>query len=365
MAKSPPRAWLEFDWDALRHNACKVKEFAPHSKVMAVIKADAYGHGMLKAADVLRDHVDAFAVATLEEAIALRVQEKTQSIICLSGWLNELALSALEAAQISPVLFASHQLDWLRSRQAPFQGDIWIKLNTGMNRAGIALDSLSDTLNLVAGKVTGNVRLMSHFSDADSTDETEQQRTRQQIALFESACESITQEHGLNHDRSLANSAGTMAWAAAHYEWVRPGIMLYGSSPFANKAATQLGLKPVMRFKARISCLLKVKKGGCVGYGSTWRAPQDTHVALVSAGYADGYPRHASNVARVSINGTLSPIVGRVSMDSLTVDLNHHDHLPAIGSEVELWGERISADEVAVAADTIAYELFCQAHPRA
>ncbi len=352
------RAWIRFDRQALRDNVAVVKSAAPESQVMAVVKANAYGHGMIEVAQAIADQVDAYAVASLEEAIELRGHFPAKLIVCLSGLIAPQQLSTFEHHQISPVIYDATHVAWIQALDSLFQGDIWMKLNTGMNRAGIHPDFCADACGIVSANIEGRVRLMSHFSDADANANNGQRgATEKQITRFDRAT------NGLGYERSMANSAGLLAWPDAHYDWVRPGIMLYGSSPLIGQSAAQLGLKPVMSLEARLIKVDEVNESDSVGYGSTWTAEKQTCIGLVACGYGDGYPRHLVQQAHAVIGGKRVPIVGRVSMDSLSVDLSKVPDVE-VGDVVQLWGNQLSADEVAQWAGTISYELFCKVTSR-
>ncbi len=315
---------------------------------MAVVKANAYGHGLEFAARTLASHVDAFATATLEEGQTLRKSINDHPIVCLSGLMNSNQLPDLYSSEITPVIFDLVQVKWFEASAFNFS-HVWLKIDTGMGRLGIAPDDVPLVMSrLLSADI--EVSLMTHFACADvpsaALNET-------QHRVFAKATEAY------NCPRSAANSAAILGLPHDHHDVIRPGIMLYGSSPLAHKSAESLGLNPVMRLYAKVLTIREMMPGDSVGYGARWIADQPSRVAVVSIGYADGYPRGVSDQAMVYINGHRHPVIGRVSMDSLTVLLDHSTRVD-VGDVVELWGENISIDETAVWANTIGYELMCK-----
>jgi alanine racemase len=335
------------NFDALKHNFQRVKHFAPDSKIMAVIKADAYGHGMLQCANAL-DQADGFAVAYISEAIELRNAGIQQPITVFQGFQNTQQLSQIQANNLSPVIYQSWQIDMLE-QQTLSDLSVWLKVNTGMNRLGVSPDEAMNCwrrlTNIKAIKETG---LSSHFANADVPEHPSNQ---QQIDVFNHLAQQT------NSPTSLANSAGLIAFSHSQGDWVRPGIMLYGSSPLQNKTSEQLGLRPVMQLQAPLIAINHFKKGEAIGYGSLWSCPEDMPVGVAAIGYGDGYPRHAMTGTPVSINGQMSQVLGRVSMDAISVDLRGVK--AQCGDRVELWGEAIPVDDVARSSESIAYELLC------
>ena len=343
-------AQVSIDNEALRHNLSRVKTFAPQSRVIAVIKANAYGHGVRNAAAVLSD-ADAFALATPNEAVLLRQSGVTKALIVLQGFSSPDELKLLAAHNIQPVIHHLSQVDILE-QCADLKLNVWLKVDTGMHRLGVPVDQAEDCYQrLQACDSVADIRLMSHFANADEPDHSMNQ---QQLSVLSSMAEQI----GIN-DISMANSAALIAFPESRMQWVRPGIMLYGSSPLKNKTAEELDLKAVMQFESRLIAIQDLKKGDAIGYGSTWQCPEDMSVGVVAAGYADGYPRHAKSGTPVWVNGVLCPLVGRVSMDSLCVDLRGVEAV--VGDRVVLWGRELSVDVVAEYASTIGYELLCNA----
>ncbi len=343
------------DLGALKHNLSIVRKNAPHSKILAVIKANAYGHGLETVAKALVA-ADGFAVAHFEEAITLREIDKDKPIILLQGFADEVELALLLSHSIEPVIHSFYQIDILEKLELPDTTNVWLKIDTGMNRLGIAhLEMLTawQRLNAIES-LKGRVKIMSHFANADDKSHA---GTEEQILLFQT----LTMQ--CNTEKSLANSAGLLHWPDSHMDWVRPGIMLYGVSPCEKESADSFELMPVMTLKSRIIAINQIQKDESIGYGHIWKAKQDTPIAVVGIGYGDGYPRHIKENTPVLINKTRYQIVGRVSMDMLCVELNEN-HNFNVGDEVVLWGEGLPVEEIAKQAGTIAYELLCQVTAR-
>jgi alanine racemase len=342
-------AQISIDTAALQHNLQCVKQFAPRSKILAVIKANAYGHGVITAARALAA-ADGFALAMTGEALQLRAAGFEQALLVLQGFQTLDELAQLAEQNIATVVHHETQLELLEKYPGP-ELDVWLKLDTGMHRLGFACDqvaALVARLQVCSG--VGRIRLLSHFANADVIDN---QLNIRQLESF------IKANAGSGFESSLANSAAIVSLPQSHFDWVRPGIMLYGSSPLSSHSAAELGLKAVMRFSAPVIAVKQLSAGDTVGYGSTWICERDTRVAYIAAGYADGYPRHACAGTPVQLNGQRCQLIGRVSMDSICIELG--DLEVAVGDLAELWGEHISVDEVASGAGTISYELLCQA----
>lgn len=344
--------------DALDHNLQTIRQRAPDARVMAVIKANAYGHGMLAVARHLAA-ADAFGVARLPEARKLRAAGIDKPVILLAGVLtrDELHEAAEERCEI--VVHCGEQLDLLRSTSIePLT--VWLKFDTGMNRLGFAADDAASTLD-AARRITaiGELRLMTHLSTADETDSAV---TREQLEVFRPLVE------GFDGAVSIANSPATFAWddvVNARHEfgftgdhWIRPGIGLFGVSPFGDRTGAELGLKPVMQFEARLIACKPLKAGGRVGYKGRYVAERDTMLGIVSAGYGDGYSRHFRDGTPVLLNGRRVPLIGNVSMDMIAVDLGP-DADDAPGDVATLWGDELPVEELAPWADAIPYELVC------
>lgn len=352
-------ACLSISRAALQHNLQRVRELAPGSKILAMVKADAYGHGARLVAETLAT-ADGVGVAILAEALALRAAGIRQPITVLEGVFTAEEMAEAVRHDLTVIVHQEAQLRLLEAVPAATPVDVWLKLDSGMHRLGVDPEHVPAAyrrLRTLPG--VRSVGLMTHFATADEPDSLQ---TRQQIAVFRSLQRAIEQETGNAVPDSLANSAAILAWPEAQGSWVRPGIMLYGGSPFADRSAASLGLRPVMTLQSRLIAVREIKAGEPVGYGATWEAPRDTRIGVVGIGYGDGYPRHAANGTPVLVNGARVPLAGRVSMDMITVDLGN---LPAaVGDPCVLWGEGLAADEVAAHAGTISYELFCKVTAR-
>ncbi|MEO7558288.1 MAG: alanine racemase [Gammaproteobacteria bacterium] len=344
----PPRALINLN--ALQHNLRRVHELAPGRRIMAIIKADAYGHGMVRIARALSD-VDAFGVARFNEAVTLRTAGLTQPIVLLEGFLDAAELPLICQHRLSIVVHHGAQLDMLERTPLAEPIGAWLKIDSGMHRLGFAPAEVEDAWRRLAlcPWISKPVRLMTHLACADDRAD---RRTLEQLACFNAAVNGLAAEH------SIANSAAILGWPQTHGEWVRPGLMLYGVSPFPGRIAQQEGLKPVMTLSTRLIAVHNLDKGASVGYGASWTCPQAMRVGIAAIGYGDGYPRHARPGTPVLLNGTRVPLIGRVSMDMICVDLSSQ---PAarIGDPVILWGEGLPVEEVAHYASTIPYELLC------
>ncbi len=341
--------------DALRFNFLQVRARAPASKIMAVIKANAYGHGITQVASALRNVVDAFAVAQFGEAIKLRKTGFSQRIVLLQGFANAQQLFTLSELDIDTVIHQFEQLYILQSTELEKPVHGWIKMDTGMHRLGFSIDQFNDVYEqlLKCKSIKEKPCCLSHFSNADDQSD---QKTNAQIALFKKLTQSIAAE------KSIANSAGILAWPDSHFEWIRPGIMLYGISPFANQYGKDLGLQPVMTLSANVIAIQSIKKGEKIGYGEMWQASINTKIAVLGIGYGDGYPRNAAIGTPVFISGIECPLIGRVSMDSICIDIGEHEI--SVGDVATLWGDELPIEKIAAAAATIPYELVCRVTER-
>ncbi|MDR0701814.1 MAG: alanine racemase [Azoarcus sp.] len=340
----PARALI--DLDALRHNYRLARQFHG-GQAFAVVKANAYGHGALACALALRGEADGYAVAFIDEALALRAGGIAAPILLLEGVFDTAEL--LEAARQWLWVAVHHpaQVEMIERTSLPAPLRVWIKVNSGMNRAGFSPDAVRTIWKrlIVDGKVK-DCGFMTHFARADEPDA---EATAEQIRTFDAATRSLPGE------RSLANSGAILAWPDSHRDWARPGIMLYGADPIPGEGH---GLLPVMTLASEIVAVRELAPGDPLGYGARFVAQRRTRVGLVAMGYADGYPRTAPDHVPVAVDGQIASLIGRVSMDMLTVDLTD---LPeaGIGSAVELWGKQVSVNRVAQSAGTISYELLC------
>ncbi|MCK5396591.1 MAG: alanine racemase, partial [Gammaproteobacteria bacterium] len=332
------------------NNLNRVREFSPQCQVMAVIKANAYGHGMLNAARQL-DGADLFAVAMPEEAFALRASGCTKPVLVLHGFCSIEELEKFSALNISTVVYQSHQLNLLLQSKLSTPVDVWIKVDTGMHRLGVPVEDVDSYFGQLRNSASvEKVYMMSHFANADDEGNV---INNSQLELF------INVTNDIDTGCSMANSAAIMRLPKSHFEVVRPGIMLYGSSPFSDASADDLGLQAVMQFESELIDIKQINAGEAIGYGGTFVADKDLTMGVVAAGYGDGYPRHAKTGTPVWINGQYSDLLGRVSMDSISIDLTGVD--AGIGDRAVLWGNELSVDKVAAASESIAYELLCNA----
>ncbi len=330
------------------HNNLKVARRATQARIMAVIKADAYGHGLLRCAEALAD-ADGFALLDLRDALRLREAGFRQSILLLEGAFSPDDLPRMAGHALACVIHSPHQLAMLDA--APRSGSklsVWLKVNSGMNRLGFTPQDIPVAMEkLKEHPSVREITLMTHFSHAD-----EAAGITSQLQVFNELAAPYRVA------RSLANSAALLRYPQTHGDWVRPGIMLYGASPFAETSAQALGLRPVMTLQSEIISVRELRTGECIGYGGTFCADRSMRIGVVACGYADGYPRHASTGTPVLVNDQRTRTLGRVSMDMLCVDLSAIPNA-AVGSRVTLWGEGLPVEEVAAAAGTISYELLC------
>jgi alanine racemase len=334
----------------LRHNLRCARALAPRSRIMAMVKANAYGHGLALAAGALSE-ADAFGVASLDEALVIRHAGLAHPIVLLEGVSAEAELEEAARYGCELVVHDQRQLALLEASRLDHALGVWLKLDTGMHRLGFAPGETRVAWERLhaAAAVRGPVRLMTHLACADEPGNAD---TRKQLQSFAMATA------GLRAERSLANSAALLAWPETHADWVRPGILLYGVSPFAGQRGTDHGLMPVMTMRTELIAVKTVARGNSVGYGGNWTADKDTRIGIAAIGYGDGYPRHAPNGTPVLVNGARVPLVGRVSMDMIAVDLCTQPDAHA-GDAVMLWGPELPVEEIARAAGTIPYELLC------
>lgn len=340
--------------DALRHNLGVMRARAPGSRVMAMVKADGYGHGLETVAGALRD-ADGFGVASVDDAARIRGLGLDQPVLVLSGFDCVEELARLRALGADSVVHHAAQLDMLeqagfdQASAAPIR--CWLKIDTGMHRLGFAPEAARGAHARLAAApgVADDIVLMTHFA---SSDEFDKPQTRAQLQVFADATA------GLPGPRSLANSAAILGWPDSHADWVRPGGALYGMSVVAGKPAADFGLRPAMDFATRLLAVNRVRRGERIGYGATWETPEDMPVGVAAVGYGDGYPRHAPSGTPVLVNGAPAQLVGRVSMDLAAIDLRAQPGARP-GDPVLLWGEGLPVETVAEAAGTIAYELTC------
>jgi alanine racemase len=336
------------DINALQYNYQFLNKKCPTAKAVAVIKANAYGHGAVKFAKAL-PQADAFAVSRLPEAVELRRAGISQPILLLEGCFCPEELKCAADMAFSIMIHNQRQLQELEQTNLSRPLQVWLKVDTGMHRLGIQpeqVEQFYQRLNASAN-VEGEIAFASHFNCAD---ELNSDATSKQIAIFEQATKAYP------GPKSLSNSAGTLHWPDAHYDYLRPGIALYGIAPRVDSTGTAEGLRPVMTLKSKLISVRKHKAGDAVGYGEKWTASQDTYIGVVAMGYGDGYPRTAPSGTPVLVNGKRVAIVGTVSMDMITLDLGP-DAMDQVGDEVIFWGDGLPVEEVALHIGTIAYEL--------
>jgi len=335
---------------ALANNLGVARSHAGRARIWAVIKANAYGHGLERAARALGT-AEGFAVLDFAEAARLRAVGVMQPILMLEGPFSAHDVRAIEEYRLTPVIHEARQIELLGELRA--SADVYLKVNSGMNRLGFTAASLTSSYQALRAHPRVNaITLMTHFADADGAT-----GVGAQLERFGALTKSFP---GL---RSLANSAALVRFPETRADWVRPGIILYGCSPFAERDAASLGLKPAMTLSSEIIATQELARGEGVGYGQGYRAERAMRIGVVACGYADGYPRHAPAGTPVLVNGKRTRIVGRVSMDMITVDLSDMPNA-GVGARVTLWGEGLPADEVAAAAQTLSYELLCALAPR-
>jgi len=337
--------------NAIKKNYLYAKSLSPQSKAIAVVKANAYGHGAIEVASHLEDCADLYGVACSEEAINLRKSgiDKTP-ILLMEGIFEESELKLIEKYNLITTICNLQQLDWLLDTEFNKPIDVFIKYDSGMGRLGFQDEAFISAINsLENSKKINNITMMTHFSNADNFESIS---TLVQIKKFENIINSK------KHTSSLANSAGTIKWSQSHKDYIRPGIMLYGSSPFADKSHLDM-LDPAMSLSSTLISIKSFKAGNSIGYGNRYICQQDMNIGVVAIGYGDGYPRSAEDGTPVFINGVKTSIAGKVSMDMITIDLTNVPE-PKIGDRVELFGNNISVDEVAEHCKTISYEIFTQ-----
>ena len=343
------RCTASINLSAIKENYLYAKSLAPNSKAIAIIKADAYGHGAIEVAKKLDEVADAYGVSCIEEALELLNSgiDKTP-ILLLEGVFEESELVLVAKHSLIVTVCNSIQLQWLLDADLNKPIDVFVKYDSGMGRLGFQDDSFIQAINLLEeSKNIREITLMTHFSSADDPEST---LTTKQIRNFDNTL------YAEKYPGSLANSAAILKWSESHRDYVRPGIMLYGSSPFSD-AKYQKNLIPAMTLSSVLISIKNLKKGQGIGYGTRFICPLDMQIGVVAIGYADGYSRHAKDGTPVYINDTRTRVVGRVSMDMITIDITDVPH-PEIGDRVELFGENVSVDEVAEYCNTISYEIF-------
>jgi alanine racemase len=346
---------------ALRANLQKVRNRAPGCRVLAVIKADAYGHGLVDVAHIL-DEADALAVARMEEAIALRDAGIDRRIVVLGGFVGPDEAVAAMAHRLDLVVHSLGQIDVLERIHDAVPVDCWLKVDTGMGRLGLEPGAVGEARLRLENWTRGRavLRLMTHFAAAD---EAGNGATAEQLAVFSTVAGEWPGDVSLANSAAILQWPGSLAVPAGRENWVRPGLMLYGVSPVSDRAASSFGLRVAMSFETRLIAVKKLVRGRRVGYGGDWRAARDSVVGVAAAGYADGYPWHISTATPVLVRGRRAPVLGRVSMDMISVDLTDiPDAVP--GDRVVLWGDELPVADIARCAGTIPYELLAGLSPR-
>ena len=352
--------------DAFRHNYRLAKQYHG-GKALAVIKANAYGHGAVQCAQAIANEADGFAVASIEEALQLREAGIAAPILLLEGFFEAAELPLIVEKQLWIVIHSMWQVELLLAAELAKPVQVWLKMDSGMHRVGLSPEEYSGAyLRLSQHKNVAKIVLMSHFANADNLNSM---HTQQQIEVFQNVILGMA-NNVKNPSVSLANSAAILRWnelkrlnnsesTLSESQWSRPGIMLYGANPLNISLADQKeSLRPVMQLSSKIISMRKIAKGESIGYGSIFTAERDTLVGVVACGYADGYPRSAVSGTVIAVDGKMTRLIGRVSMDMLFIDLTDIP-IATIGSQVELWGDQVPANAVASSAGTIAYELFC------
>ena len=332
---------------ALENNLRVARRAAPSARIMAVIKADGYGHGLLRVAGAL-SAADGFALLDIQDAVQLREDGYRQTILLLEGAFSAEDMALIAQYDLACVIHAAWQIALLDAYPGREKLDVWLKVNSGMNRLGFSPQQAASAMEqLRRHRAVRDITLMTHFANAD-----EPRGIAEPLARFNNFAAPYRVA------RSLANSAALLRYPEAHGDWVRPGLMLYGASSFADVSAQQLGLQPAMTLRSRIIAVQELRAGDEIGYGALFRTEHTMRVGIVACGYADGYPRHAPNGTPVLVDGQRAQTLGRVSMDMLYADLSK---LPQadVGSAVTLWGEGLPIEEVARAAGTVSYELMC------
>lgn len=348
------------DTRALIANVCHIRDLVPDSKIVAVVKANAYGHGLYPVANALTDYADAFAVSRISEAMSLRTSGIMKPIVLLEGFYNDEDVELISKYDLYTAVHDLEQVEAIERSQVEKPLNVWLKIDIGMHRLGSnnpdEIRTLKERLEK-CDKVRKPLGLISHLSVADTPSEADYNQS--EIDFFWK----IKEELNFTGALCLGNSAGIYNCPRAHTPWVRPGIIMYGISPFDSKTGSDLGLEPVMTLKSSLIAVHKVKKGDKVGYGAAFVAPHDTVLGIVAAGYGDGYPRSAPNGTPVYINGRTVPTAGHVCMDMLFVDLGPQAK-DKVGDEVTLWGRELPVEKIALSCGTIPYELVCRVMPR-
>ncbi len=344
--------YAQLNLSALRANLARVRACAPSAQVLAVVKANAYGHGLARVLPAFAD-ADGLALVELDAALELRTLRYSRRILLLEGFFEAAELPEIAARRLAVVVHNEDQVRMLETTAVSRPIEVYVKINTGMNRLGLRpADVPAMVERLAQCDSVATMRFMSHFARADEPD-----GLKEQLAVFEAACA------GMPYPRSMANSAGVVRFREVGGDIVRPGIMLYGATPFPHDSAEMIGVRPAMTLRSEIIAVQELAAGEAVGYGGGYVAARPHRIGVIACGYADGYPRHAPNGTPVLVCGKRVRMAGRVSMDMVTVDLSAVPEA-AVGSPVVLWGEGLPVDDVAFSAGTVGYELLCAVAPR-
>ncbi|HTB86810.1 MAG TPA: alanine racemase [Steroidobacteraceae bacterium] len=351
-----PLVCVTIDTGALRHNLQVIRRLAPKSRVMAVIKANAYGHGLIAVAKAL-EAADAFAVARIGEALVLREAGIKMPIVLLEGVFDSEQVAAATAGDFELVVHTQEQIELLLAAPSEARFKVWLKLDSGMNRLGFKAESFPAAHAALsrASALKAPINLITHLACADTP---ELPATAEQLMVFETATRSLAGE------RSVVSSAALLSFPESQADWVRPGLLLYGVSPFRGSTGADHGVRPVMTLRSQIIAVKDLAVGDRVGYGGDWTATRPTRLAIVSVGYGDGYPRSACSGTPVLVNGEHAALVGRVSMDMIAIDTTDVQREAKVGDPVVLWGEGLAIEEVAIWAETIPYTLLCGINQR-
>jgi len=343
---------VHIDIDALQHNLHLVKRDVPNSKIIAMVKRDAYGHGMVKIAQGLESDIDAFGVVFLQEALHLHNAGIKKPILILSGFLDKEELLAIDKYNFYCSVHNFAQIELLEATKLVKPLHVWLKIDTGMHRLGFGPEQVQEAYQrlMQIDAVQKPLKLMTHFAEADIL---QSNKTIQQMECLQT----LIKELNLEGERCTANSSAILKWPITHADWARPGITLYGATPFPTGTGLDLGLKPVMTLTSRVVAIHDLKKGEKIGYGGTFTCPEDMRTGIVAIGYGDGYPRNTKTGAPVLVNGVRTQLIGRVAMDMICVDLRPAPNTK-IGDNVVLWGKGLPAEEVAVFTGESVYELF-------
>ena len=336
--------------DNLLHNLATIRAKTPRAKIMAMVKANAYGHGIRSVSQRLGNRVDALGVASIDEAMVLRQAGVKTPITLIEGVFAPEELELASEQGFSVVFHSDHQILWLKQTKALLKLNAWLKINTGMGRLGFSLEAAGQVMQALSESpsIIQPVGIMSHFACAD---EPHHPMNAKQIATFRAFAEQYPGE------KNFCNSAAIFAFPNMHYDWVRPGLALYGGSPLADKSAASLGLKPVMTFQTELIAIQKFNRGDDIGYGAQFTCPEDMMVGIAAVGYGDGYPRLVQDNASVLVDGERCFLVGRIAMDMAAVDLRPCPNA-AVGDKVTIWGEGLPIEELAAASDRVSYDLL-------